>query len=297
MDNNRQGAKASIIALIVFIGLWIALPSTIRRLNKEAFSEFQAPAIQLLSKSRDLARYWELRSRSTEDLIAAGRDLARINATLELKLHAMEDIRKENLRLREMLRYPNSTEYLTVVARVATRDTSTWWQRMLIRKGRNDGIRPGCPVVFGNRVVGRVTTVHLNISEVELVTSPAFRCTAFLEGDDPPRIVHVSGVASNPFTTGRAKVSIIQPDYTPPAGQVAKVITTGLGGVFPAGLILGTLEGGVTQTAQGNLKEAYMVPSKNLDTIEEVSVLVPKYPTAGEILMSPTDRIKLEEFK
>lgn len=297
MDNNRQGAKASIIALIVVVGLWILLPSAVRRLNKEAFAEFQAPALQLLSKSRDLARYWELRSRSTEDLVAAGRDLARINATLELKLHAMEDMRKENLRLREMLRYPVSTEYFTVVARVATRDSSSWWQRMLIRKGRNDGVRPGCPVVFGNRVVGRVTTVHLNLSEVELVTSPSFRCTAFLEGDDPPRIVYINGVASSPFTMARAKVSIIQPDYTPPAGQVAKVLTTGLGGVFPSGLILGTLDGGVTHTAQGNLKEAIMIPAKNLDTIEEVSVLVPKYPTAGEILMSPTDRIKLEEFK
>jgi rod shape-determining protein MreC len=155
MDNNRQGAKASYVALVFFLGLWMILPSAVRRFNREAFAEFQAPALHLVGKGRDLARYWELKSRAPEELAAASRDLARINAALELKLHSLDDARKENIRLREMLRYPQSTEFVTVVARVSVRETSSWWQRIIIRKGRSDGVRPGCPVVFGDRVIGR----------------------------------------------------------------------------------------------------------------------------------------------
>jgi cell shape-determining protein MreC len=123
MDPNRQGARASYVALAVFVAAWILVPSAVRRFNREAFAEFQAPALHLLGKSRDLATFWEKRSRSADEMTAAGRDLARINAGLELKLRMMDDVRRENVRLREITRYVAPADYLTVVARVATRDS------------------------------------------------------------------------------------------------------------------------------------------------------------------------------
>jgi rod shape-determining protein MreC len=172
-----------------------------------------------------------------------------------------------------------------VVARVATRDSSSWWQRIVIRKGRNDGIRPGAPVVFGDTVVGRVTAVHLTTSEVDLVTSPGFRCTAYLEGDDQNRIVLINGVAANSLGTAKARVSVIPYDYLLPAGTPARVTTTGMGGVFPSGLTLGYLDGGAYATQVGNFKESLLVPSRDLYNLQEVSVLVPIHQTPGEALM------------
>mgnify|MGYP003839199731 CR=1 FL=1 len=285
MDQNRQGARASYVALAVFVAAWILLPGAVRRFNREAFVEFQAPALHLVGKSRDLATFWEKKSRSSEELVAAGRDLARINAALELKLKGMEDIRRENTRLREVTRYNVPADYLSVVARVATRDSSSWWQRIVIRKGRNDGIRPGAPVVFGDTVVGRVTAVHLTTSEVDLVTSPGFRCTAYLEGDDQNRIVLINGVAANSLGTAKARVSVIPYDYLLPAGTPARVTTTGMGGVFPSGLTLGYLDGGAYATQVGNFKESLLVPSRDLYNLQEVSVLVPIIQTPGEALM------------
>ena len=285
MDPNRQGARASYVALAIFVALWVLMPAAIRRLNREAFAEFQAPALHLLGKSRDMATFWEKKSRSTEEMAAAGRDLARINAALEIKLNAMEDVRRENVRLREITRYVVPAEYMSVIARVATRDSSSWWQRIVIRKGRNDGIRPGAPVVFGNNVVGRVTAVHLTTSEVDLVTSPGFRCTAYLEGDDQNRIALVNGVAANSLGTAKSRVSVIPHDYTPPAGQPARVFTTGMGGVFPSRLLLGYLDGGTYSTQVGNFKESLLIPSRDLYNLQEVSVLVPLHQNPGEALM------------
>ncbi len=285
MDQNRQGARASYVALAIFFAVWVLLPSAVRRLNREAFAEFQAPALHLVGKSRDLATFWEKKSRSTEEMAAAGRDLARINAALEIKLNALEDVRRENIRLREITRYNVPVEYMSVVARVATRDSSSWWQRIVIRKGRNDGIRPGAPVVFGNTVVGRVTAVHLTTSEVDLVTSPGFRCTAYLEGDDQNHIVLVNGVAANSLGTAKARVSVIPRDYSMPAGQPARVFTTGMGGVFPSRLMLGYLDGGTYATQVGNFKESLLIPSRDLYNLQEVSVLVPLHQNPGEALM------------
>jgi len=285
MDQNRQGARASYVALSLFVALWVLVPSAVRRFNREAFVEFQAPALHLLGKSRDMATFWEKKSRSVEEMAAAGRDLARINAALEIKVNALEDIRRENVRLREITRYNVPTEYMSVVARVATRDSSSWWQRIVIRKGRNDGIRPGAPVVFGNTVVGRVTAVHLTTSEVDLVTSPGFRCTAYLEGDDQNHIVLVNGVASNSLGTAKARVSVIPRDYSMPAGQPARVFTTGMGGVFPSRLVIGYLDGGTYATQVGSFKESLLIPSRDLYNLQEVSVLVPLHQNPGEALM------------
>jgi len=285
MDQNRQGARASYVVLAVFVAAWILLPSAVRRFSREAFVEFQAPALHLVGKSRDLATFWEKKSRSTEELLAAGRDLARINAALELKLKGMEDMRRENTRLREVTRYNVPAEYLAVVARVASRDSSSWWQRIVIRKGRNDGIRPGAPVVFADTVVGRVTAVHLTTSEVDLVTSPGFRCTAYLEGDEQNRIVLINGVAADSLGSAKARVSVIPYDYLLPAGSPARITTTGMGGVFPSGLTLGYLDGGAYATQVGNFKESLLVPSRDLYNLQEVSVLVPIIQTPGEALM------------
>jgi rod shape-determining protein MreC len=285
MDQNRQGARASYVALSIFVALWILAPSAVRRFNREAFVEFQAPALHLLGKSRDLATFWEKKSRSVEEMAAAGRDLARVNAALEIQINKYEDIRRENVRLREITHYNVPAEYMSVVARVATRDSSSWWQRIVIRKGRKDGIRPGAPVVFGNTVVGRVTAVHLTTSEIDLVTSPGFRCTAYLEGDDQNHIVLVNGVASNSLGTAKARVSVIPRDYSMPAGQPARVFTTGMGGVFPSRLILGYLDGGTYATQVGNFKESLLVPSRDLYNLQEVSVLVPLHQNPGEALM------------
>ncbi len=285
MDQNRQGARASYIALSIFVALWILVPSAVRRFNREAFVEFQAPALHLLGKSRDMATFWEKKSRNVEEMAAAGRDLARINAALEIKINALEDIRRENVRLREITRYNVPAEYMSVVARVATRDSSSWWQRIVIRKGRNDGIRPGAPVVFGNTVVGRVTAVHLTTSEVDLVTSPGFRCTAYLEGDDQNHIVLVNGVASNSLGTAKARVSVIPRDYSMPAGQPTRVFTTGMGGVFPSRLVIGYLDGGTYATQVGSFKESLLIPSRDLYNLQEVSVLVPLHQNPGEALM------------
>lgn len=263
---------------------WVVLPSAARLFTREAFAEFQAPAIGLASRSRELMRYWELTSRSSEDLAAAGRDLARAQAGTELRLRQLESAADENRRLRAMLAAPPPPEFRTVVARVAVRESSAWWTRLTIRRGRTDGIRPGCPVVFGDCVVGRIASVHVDTSEVELVTSPGFRCSAFLEGDAGNRPVLVSGEPDLPFTEPSARVTYIPTDFSPAAGQPTRVITTGMGGLYPRGLRLGTLTGDLEETPAGAYRLGTMHPARELLSLREVSVLVPTEPQPYEEL-------------
>jgi len=280
--------RGPLAALACLLLLWVLLPAGARLFARETFAEFQAPGLSLLSRARDLVRSVQLTRGDAAELAAAGRDLARANAALELRVLELESAAAENRRLRAMLAAPAFPEFRTVVARVAARESGAWWSTLVIRRGRTDGIRPGCPVVFGDRVVGRIRAVHVDTSEVELVTSPGFRCSAFLEGDDDAdgrrRTVFVEGLPSLPFTQPRARVTFVPYTYSPPAGQPARVVTTGLGGLYPAGLRLGTLSPALEDTPEGAYRNGVLTPAADLLSLREVGVLVPTQPQPYESL-------------
>ena len=130
----------------------------------------------------------------------------------------------------------------------------------------------------------RKKRVHVDTSEVELITSPGFRCSAFIEGDQSNRTVLVTGEPDLPFTAPSARVTFIPYEYTPPAGQVVRVVTTGLGGLYPRGLRLGTLSPELEETPQGAYRNGTLQPARELLSLREVSVLVPTEPQPYEEL-------------
>src|SRR3954469_10507649 len=119
---------------------------------------------------------------SNRDLIEAGRDLARLNASYEVAIQQNAELQSEITRLESLLRLPSFSEYRYEHARVVRRDFSGWWQRIVIRKGKNYGILVGSPVVFTGGVVGRVAEVRAMTSVVELISSPSVRLAGFVEG-------------------------------------------------------------------------------------------------------------------
>lgn len=284
METPLRRLRGPLAALAALLVAWVLLPTLPRLFVRETFAEFQAPALNLLSRTRELVRHLELTGADAGTLAASGRDLARANAALELRVLSLEAAAAENRRLRAMLAAPAPAEFRTIVARVAARESSTWWSRLVIRRGREDGVRLGCPVVLGDRVVGRIAAVHLNTSEVELVTSPGFRCAAFLDGDDQRRVVFVAGRPNPPFAAARATVTHIPREYFPPAGQPAVVRTTELGGLYPRGLRLGTLEPLLEEAPEGAWKTGRLAPAAGIDVVAEVAVLVPVQPQPYEDL-------------
>ena len=106
------------------------------------------------------------------------------------------------------------------------------------------------------------------------------------------------GAPGRGLATGRARVSAIPQDYFYPAvGTAPKVMTTGLGGVYPAGMVLGHLEGTQRTTQDGNFRESSLTPTRDLFSLQEVTVLVPKYPTPGELLLEDQAQKRLDELR
>lgn len=272
MSSPYRDFRPFLLGIFAIVACWFA-PSGLKRLFYESFQEFSAPAFLGASHTKDLVRYWELRSRSARELIEAGRDAARLAGTLQIESQERTRLREENRRLEKLLDLPSRPETRTIVARIAQRNIGLWWQQLVIRRGSVDGVRVGAPVIDAVGVVGRVREVFSYTSVVELISSPSFRISAYLEGSDYP--VTFCGSGSGPFRKPFGTIRDIPSDFPAKFERVPNILTTGIGGVFPGGLRLGTMRDNFKLTDDGLFYEAQVDLRPGLATLEEVAVLVP----------------------
>jgi rod shape-determining protein MreC len=269
-DQARPFATLGLVLL-----LWLLVPLAVKSFTRVTFFELQAPFAAAQSYVTDLQEFWALRVRPKNEIIEAGRDLARLNAAYELRLQENEQLHAEILRLENLLKLPPLPAYRSEPARVAKRDFTAWWQRLVIRKGRNYGIPVGAPVVFVGGVVGRVVEVHAYTAVVDLVSSPTFRIAASAEGDARP--ISYQGGVNDAFKTPSGTVEFVPLDIFAQPNQPKRLVTSGLGGVFPAGLTIGEMTH-LEPSSDGLFKTGDVRLDDRLGSLTEVTVLVPVTP-------------------
>ena len=260
---------AILLAVALF---WIFVPIAFKSSVRSAFYEFQAPLSTGASYVRELQNYWAARTKSKNELYDAGRDMARLNATYELMILENQTLKQEVERLEELLQLPTRAEYQYEIARVVSRDFNSWWQRLEIRKGSKHGIPTGAPVVFSGGVVGRVKEVHEYTSTVEILSNSHLRMAVIIAGDNRPMSYRGSGFQTLQSPVGLAEYIPNDIKLNDPANP-PRIITSGMGGVFPAGLHIGYLRR-LRPGASGMFQDGDVYLDKRLSSLTEVAVLV-----------------------
>ena len=271
MSSKRFDPSRPFLTLGVVTILWLLIPIAVKGFTRATFFELTAPLTVAASYARDLQEYWALRMHSNSDLIAAGRDLARLNASYELAVQQNSTLHAEIGRLEDLLRLPSFAEYRYEHARVVRRELSGWWQRLVIRKGRNYGLTAGAPVIFTGGVVGRVTEVHATTAVVELLSSPELRLVGVVEGDSRP--ISFQGGINPTFGPPVALVEFVPLDVIANRNLTKRLVTSGLG-VFPPGLTLGVITR-LELGADALFQSGEVRLDERLSSLTEVTVLVP----------------------
>lgn len=275
MPPKRLDQARPFFTLGVVLVAWLLIPVVVKTFTRASFFEFTAPVSVAASYARDLQDYWSLLLHSNRELIEAGRDLARLNASYSLSVQQNAELQAQVQRLENLLRLPPHAGFRPEHARVARRDFSGWWQRLTLRKGRNYGITVGSPVVFTGGVVGRVTEVHTYTSVVELISSPGVRVAAVIEHDDRP--ISYQGGINPTFGPAKGTIEFVPLDIYATDTAPKRLVTSGLGGVFPPGLTLGSVVK-VEPSPDGLFKNGEVQLDPNLASLTEVTVLVPLNP-------------------
>jgi len=156
---------------------------------------------------------------------------------------------------------------------VVGQEPNPYLRYITINVGQADGVAVGMPVVTGGAVlVGRVAETGLHTSKVQLITDPGSNVAAILQRSRATGLV-----VGQP--DGSLRMIYIPQEDTVQVGDV--VLTSGLGGAFPRGLVLGQVSQVVKQDF-ALFQEAVIHPAVDYRRVELTLVITLFQPLVQE---------------
>ena len=197
-------------------------------------------------------RWFSQVSQSAGDLVETVRNLNNLKAENEVLRRQIDslslvhvqniELKQENERFRELLDFQESNPNYTLraaevierdePAKVIGEEVSNFMQAVRIDKGRESGVQPGMSVITPRGLVGQVLESGEGWAKVLLVTDDSSQITAFVQEGRSSGVVVGTG-------NGLA-MRYIPHDQRVEAEDV--VLSAGLGGKFPKGLVIGVIE-------------------------------------------------------
>lgn len=163
-------------------------------------------------------------------------NLKQENSKLQQDLREFEMLKSENETLKEYVNLKDKyKEYTTVPAYVINRDISNYNDCIVINVGTNEGIKVGMPVISEKGLVGHIISITSNTAKVQTIvdSSSSTSCTLTSSRDT---IITRGTLGENSKLTA----TYIPTEATIIEGDVVE--TSGLGGVYPKGIMVGTIE-------------------------------------------------------
>ena len=189
------------------------------------------------------------------------------NSEMEKSLRELEIIKSENETLKEYVNLKDKyTEYTTIPGYVINKSTSNYSNIIVINVGENDGIKVGMPVISNEGLVGHVISVTDTTAKVQtlLDTSSAVSSVVGTARDS----IIIKGNLEN---ADMLKGTYISTTATLLEGDKAE--TSGLGGIYPKGITIGTVKQIISTK---NLTNRYVLiePAVNFNKLETVLVIM-----------------------
>jgi rod shape-determining protein MreC len=202
------------------------------------------------------------------ELLRINEGLRRDNQQLRLRTQQAEEIERENARLRQLVGWQRQTRWKVKLANVVLRDPANWWRTVQIDLGSLQGVSNNLPVLTAEGyLVGRITSTSLTRSQVVLLGDPNCRVPALVENE--ARDTGVVGIGAL-FDGSLVVMNRLSRNAIVKPGQ--RVVTSGLGEVFPKDLLIGHVAD--TRPAEFGLEtEAQVKLAANPGALEEVWVL------------------------
>ena len=212
-------------------------------------------------------------STAASDATASDASLSELrdqNQQLRERVAQLEEYMQEAERLQAFVDVHDAYGFESVGARVIGRNTNAWEQTITLDKGSKDGLISGLPVMGQSGVIGMVVLTTASTAEVRLIVSPESGVAAMVQSSRTEGIVRGS-------LEGVLYLEDMAADANVNEGDV--VITSGLGGSYFRGLIIGTVMK-VEKNSSGATVRAVVAPNGGIKAMQEVLVVL-KMDTEG----------------
>lgn len=189
--------------------------------------------------------------------------LRKQNEQLRALNASLEEAKLENDRLRALVGLVQGGKIKSQAAHVIGRPVDSWEGVITLDRGSSDGITANMPVVGPAGLLGQTVEVTAHSARVRLISDQRSGVAAMLQLSRSAGIVRGS-------LEGNLTMEFVSKETTIKPGDV--VVTSGLGGVYPKGLIIGDVKQ-VSRTPSDLYPYIRVEPSARLEGIEEVIIL------------------------
>lgn len=178
-------------------------------------------------------------------------------------------LRTENAELKEIVGKTDSLrDYNPIQATVIARNPDQWEEKIILDKGTNSGVQENMAVITAQGLIGKVILTTPLTSTVELVSTqnPNYRVSAMVIGGNEDVFGLIEG-----FDAEREELLLKRIDADIDIKEGQQVISSGLGGIFPRGLVIGE----ITEVAIdefGLTKLAYVRPAADFMLLDHVMI-------------------------
>lgn len=246
------------------------LPVSFSRKAKAALRETLAPLHGLLAGVGVRLREAGSTFRGYGGMVKENREMGEELVRLRNEARLLKAAERENERLREQLGFMSRSTRRLVACEVLARDVSGWWQTVRLNKGLLEGLAPDQAVLTADGLAGRTVDVSSRTCEVLLLSDPNCRVSAQLVRTGAYGVVTGRGLSAG----GQVICLMEFINRNLPVRPGDEVVTSGLGGVFPSGLLIGYIEE-VELDDAGLYQRATVIPRADLGMMSHVFVLVP----------------------
>lgn len=260
-----------IILAVLLIGLMIGTSGQRENLTViegfigEIITPVQGVMYRIATSVSDFFRSFEERRQLTEQY-----EILKERVTqLEQQQLEMDETIRENERLRALLNFKIEREQFKVTGvRITGKNPGNWFNTMTIDKGSAHGIDVNMAVVTDKGLIGRVTDVGKNWSKVRTIIDGQSSVSAIIERTRDNGMVKGNNTLT--FEDGLCRMINLPLDSDVVVGD--RVITSGLGEIFPKGIYIGEVVE-VIYERRDLYKTAIVKPGADFQRLEEVLVI------------------------
>ncbi|NLB56594.1 MAG: rod shape-determining protein MreC [Lentisphaerae bacterium] len=253
------------ILLLLLPLLLVFVPNPISGSVKKTVRDLFAPFFSAANKATETIKHtFKDGAKQEEEIIT----LLAENRELKANLTLMEELRSENRVLRNYLRFAKGTSNKLIGSTVIVRDFGDWWRSVIIDRGSKHGISIAQPVITPDGLVGKIISVSEYTSEVLLITDPSCKVAVTFKSSAGNGIM--SGEGNKGTKNVICRTEFVTKDVCVADGE--EVVTSGLGGIFPANIPVGKARAAKKHRA-GLYQTAEVVPNVDLIDLSYVFVI------------------------
>ena len=269
-----SGRRRTIFFLVMLLAVLVLLTGQVRGEDRRSLGPLGtgvltalAPLQTVMARVADsLSRSWQLyteigrlrveNARLREEVQRLTREVTRLRETAQAAR-----------RLETLLAFKLQTPYRVVAARVVGRDPASWFATIVVDRGSADGVVRNSAVVTAEGAVGRVIETTPFTARVLLLSDPRSAVGVILQHSREIGVVEGNG-------QGDLQIKYLSRASVVPPGDI--VITSGQGGVFPRGIVVGRLQTLHAAASGAVFREGTVRAAVDLGRLEEVLILLPE---------------------